>query len=198
MIDIKKLTENPEEYKRCLKIRGWATDYVDKILLLDKDRRDLISKVEKLRADKKQKSQDFGKAKKEGKDVSSLEKEIKDIDSSMGDSEKKLEEVQTACNNILLTTPNYLSSDVPEGSDSSANKVIREWGKKPEFNFTPKDHVDLGEALEIIDFKRAVKVTGARFVFMCGMGARLERAVINFMLDTHTKQSGYKEILLHS
>ena len=94
-----------------------------------------------------------------------------------------------------MTVPNYLLSDVPEGKDSSSNTVIREWGKKPDLKFTPKDHVDLGEDLGIIDFKRAGKVTGARFVFMCGAGAKLERALINFMLDTHTKEHGYKELL---
>ena len=94
-----------------------------------------------------------------------------------------------------MSTPNYLLADIPVGKDSSANTVIRTWGKKPEFTFKPKDHVDLGEGLEIIDFKRAGKVTGARFVFMCGDGAKLERSIINLMLDLHTKKHGYKELL---
>ncbi|MFH1223688.1 MAG: serine--tRNA ligase [Pseudomonadota bacterium] len=194
MIDVKKLTENPEEYKKCLQDRGWETSYVDKIIALDAERRELLSGVEKLRADKKLKSQEFGKLKKEGKDTSELEKSIKEMDATMVTSEQRLSDVQAQCDQILLTTPNYLQADVPVGKDSSFNKVVREWGKKPEFNFKPKDHVDLGESLGIIDFKRAGKVTGARFVFMCGAGARLERAVINFMLDTHTKQHGYKEM----
>ena len=97
---------------------------------------------------------------------------------------------------ILLTIPNYTQPDVPIGNDATQNKVVRSWGEKPVFDFfKPKDHVDLGEGLGIIDLKRAGKVTGARFVFMCGMGAKLERSLINFMLDTHTKQHGYSEML---
>jgi len=195
MIDVKKLIDDPESYKKCLKARGWETNYVDKIISLDTERRELITKVEKLRSDKKQKSQEFGKLKKDGKDTSSLDKILFATDTDLSSSEQKLTDVQTKCDEILMTTPNYLLPDVPEGTDTSYNKVIREWGKKPEFSFAPKDHVDLGESLGIIDFKRAGKVTGARFVFMCGLGAALERALINFMLDTHTKHHGYKEIL---
>jgi seryl-tRNA synthetase len=195
MIDVKKLMENPDEYKKCLKLRGQDVFTVDEILKLDSERRELISKVEKLRNDKNIKSKDFGKLKKEGQDTSELEKVIKQITDELTNSETKLNDTQTRCDNILLTTPNYLLPDVPEGKDASANKVVREWGKKPELSFKPKDHVDLGESLGIIDFKRAGKVTGARFVFMCGLGAKLERSLINFMLDTHIQKHGYKEIL---
>ncbi len=195
MIDVRKLIENPEEYKKCLKLRGWDPSVVDEILKLDAERRDLISTVERLRSEKNVKSKDFGKLKKEGKDTSELDAAIKQITTDTVNSESKLNEVQAKCDNLLLTTPNYLLSDVPEGKDAADNKVVREWGKKPELAFKPKDHVDLGESLGIIDFKRAGKVTGARFVFMCGLGARLERSLINFMLDTHIKQHGYKELL---
>ena len=194
MIDAKKLIENPDDYKRSLKLRGADPSVVDQILKSDLDRRELISTVEKLRGEKNLKSKDFGKLKKEGQDTSALEKTIKQITESLEKAEVSLNEIQTKCDSILLTTPNYLLPDVPEGKDSSFNKVVREWGKKPELTFKPKDHVDLGESLGIIDFKRAGKVTGARFVFMCGLGARLERALINFMLDTHAK-NGYSEIL---
>lgn len=195
MIDVKKLTENPSEYKRCLELRGWDPSIVDEVIKLDIERRELITKVERLRGEKNLKSKDFGKLKKEGSDTSELERTIKGITDDLAGSEVKLTEIQTKCDSILLTTPNYLLSDVPAGKDASANKVVREWGKKPEFKFKPKDHVDLGEGLGIIDFKRAGKVTGARFVFMCGLGAKLERSLINFMLDTHTKSHGYTELL---
>jgi len=195
MIDIKRLTENPEEYKQCLRNRGADPDPVDKLIVLDKERRELISKVESLRNEKNLKSKDFGKLKREGGDTSSLDKEIKNITSSLESGDVKLVETQKALDQILLTIPNYLQPDVPVGKDPSDNKVIRSWGEKPVFIFQPKDHVDLGESLGIIDLKRAVKVTGARFVFMCGLGARLERALISFMLDTHTGQHGYSEIL---
>mgnify|MGYP001810037192 CR=1 FL=1 len=194
MIDVKKLLDNPEEYKRSLKLRGSDPSVVDEILKLDLQRRDIITKVEKLRNDKNIKSKEFGNLKKEKKDTSELEKIIKQITDDLVSSESGLQQIQTACDALLLTTPNYLLPDVPEGKDSSNNKVVREWGKKPEMSFKPKDHVDLGESLGIIDFKRAGKVTGARFVFMCGLGARLERSVINFMMDTHAK-NGYSEIL---
>ena len=195
MIDPKRFSENPDEYKRCLTIRGWETSHADKMFSLDKERRETISKVEKLRNEKKQKSQDFGLAKKTGKDTSLIEQEIKKIDQELSSLESCLTTIQTDFEAIAMSVPNYLLPDVPEGKDASQNKVIREWGKKPELSFTPKDHVDLGEDLNIIDFKRAGKVTGARFVFMCGLGAKLERSLINFMLDTHTKESGYKELL---
>ncbi len=196
MIDIKRLTENPEEYKVCLRNRGQSIDAIDKLISLDKERRELISSAEALRNDKNQKSKEFGKLKKEGSDTSLLEKEIKGINTSIDTAEAKLSQTQTAVDQILLTIPNYIQVDVPVGPDATHNKVIRTWGEKPNFSsFKPKDHVDLGESLGIIDFKRAGKVTGARFVFMCGMGAKLERALINFMLDTHTKQHGYKEML---
>lgn len=195
MIDVKKLIENPEEYKKVLKMRGSQIGPVDKIIELDGQRRELIAKVESLRAQKNTKSKEFGQFKKEGKDTSSLDKEIKNINDELGFSDEKLKLYQDDLDRIVLSIPNYLLPDVPDGLDSSQNKLIREWGKKPELNFTPKDHVDLGESLGIIDFKRAGKVTGARFVFMCGLGARLERSLISFMLDTHTRDHGYKEIL---
>ncbi len=195
MIDIKRLTENPEEYKQCLKNRGWEVDSVDKLISLDKERRELISKVEALRSEKNLKSKDFGKIKKEGGDTSILDNEIKNITATMEEDDKRLAHTQAALDQILLTIPNYLQAETPVGKDASENKVIRTWGEKPILNFKPKDHVDLGEGLGIIDFKRAGKVTGARFVFMCGLGAKLERSIINFMLDTHTKQHGYSEIL---
>ncbi len=195
MIDLKKFSENPEEYKKCLSIRGWDASIADTIFSLDKERKEIIAKVEKARNEKKQKSQDFGKAKKSGQDTSNIEIEIKNIDAELSSSEEELTKVQLEFDSVVMTVPNYLLSDVPEGKDSSSNTVIREWGKKPDLKFTPKDHVDLGEDLGIIDFKRAGKVTGARFVFMCGAGAKLERALINFMLDTHTKEHGYKELL---
>ena len=194
MIDAKKLIENPDAYKRSLKLRGSDPSVVDQILKSDLDRRELISTVEKLRSEKNLKSKDFGKLKKEGQDTYELEKTIKQITEALVKAEASLNEIQAKCDSILLTTPNYLLPDVPEGKDSSFNKVVREWGKKPELAFKPKDHVDLGESLGIIDFKRAGKVTGARFVFMCGLGARLERSLISFMLDTHVKH-GYSEIL---
>ena len=195
MIDIKRLTENPEEYKQCLKNRGWEIDSVDKLISLDKERRELISKVEALRSEKNIKSKDFGKIKKEGGDTSVLDNEIKSITATMEEDDKRLAHTQGTLDQILLTIPNYLQTETPVGKDATQNKIIRTWGEKPVLNFQPKDHVDLGEALGILDFKRAGKVTGARFVFMCGLGAKLERSLINFMLDTHTKQHGYSEML---
>lgn len=195
MIDPKRFSENPEEYKKCLLQRGWDTTQADKMFTLDKERREIITKVERSRNEKKQKSQDFGKAKKAGQDTSNIELEIKKIDQELSLSEEQLNKIQVEFDSIAMSVPNYLLSDVPEGKDSSQNIVVREWGTKPVLTFTPKDHVDIGEDLGIIDFKRAGKVTGARFVFMCGLGASLERALINFMLDTHTKESGYKELL---
>ena len=195
MIDLKRLSENPNEYKDSLSARGSETTIVDKIVDIDKERRELITNVEKLRNEKKQKSQEFAKAKKASQDTSLIEQDIKKIDNQLAELDSKLEKAQKELDSLILSIPNYLLPDVPKGKESSDNKVIRTWGDKPKLDFNPKDHVDIGEELGIIDFKRAGKVTGARFVFMCGLGAKLERALINFMLDTHTKESGYKELL---
>lgn len=195
MIDVKKLTEEPQKYKQCLIARGHDETPVDKIITLDKNRRDLIIKVESLRNEKKTKSKEFGQLKKTGSDTTNLEKEIKSIDVLITEYDSSLGAIEQELDSIILNLPNYLQEDVPIGKDASCNKVVRSWGKKPEFSFKVKDHVDLGEKLGIIDFKRAGKVTGARFVFMCGLGARLERALINFMMELHVSKSGYKEIL---
>lgn len=195
MIDPKRFLENPEEYKKHLSARGMDASIADKMHSLDKERRELISKVEGLRNEKKQKSQDFGKAKKAGQDTSAIDSDIKKLDSELSSSEEELNKIQKHFDDIAMSVPNYLLPDVPVGNDETHNKVIREWGEKKTFNFKTKDHVDIGENLDIIDFKRAGKVTGARFVFMNGLGAKLERSLINFMIDTHTKEHGYKELL---
>lgn len=129
MIDVKKLIENPEEYKKVLKMRGSQIGPVDKIIELDGQRRELIAKVESLRAQKNTKSKEFGQFKKEGKDTSSLDKEIKNINDELGFSDEKLKLYQDDLDRIVLSIPNYLLPDVPDGLDSSQNKLIREWEK---------------------------------------------------------------------
>jgi seryl-tRNA synthetase len=193
MIDVKKLEENPNEYKTYLKNRNYKDNLVDNLLDITKERKSLLFKVENLRNQKKIESKNFGELKKKKEDTSKLEEVIKNIDIELKKLEENLDKIEVKYTDLSLNIPNILLN-VPVGKSEEDNVVVRTWGKKPEFDFTPKDHVEIGEKLDIIDLKRASKVTGARFVFMKGIGAKIERALISFMLDTHSK-NGYTEIM---
>jgi seryl-tRNA synthetase len=196
MINIKDLENNPNKFKENLKNRNFDDiTIIDEIIKLSKERKALITEVESLRNKKKEISKKFGENKKEGKSTSSLEQKISANSKKSKENEEKLKNIEEEYNNKILFVPNILLDSTPIGKDEKDNKEIRTWGKKPKFNFNPKDHIELGEMKDIIDLKRATKVTGSRFTFMKGLGARLERSLINFMLDIHTKENAYQEIL---
>ena len=187
------LRENADDYRQALKKRGLDVD-IDRFLDLDAERRRIIVQVETLKNQRNVASQEIAKLKKNKQDASPQIDAMKRV----GDEIKRLDErlggIESDLRNLELYFPNVPHESVPVGADESANRVERTWGEKPEFNFTPKAHWDIGEALGILDFDRAAKITGARFSILYGMAAKLNRALMDFMLDLHGDQ-GYTEIL---
>jgi seryl-tRNA synthetase len=194
MLDIKFIRENQELVKQMLERRG-SDLKLQSILALDKVRRKVIQEVESLKHERKLASDQIAQMKKSGEDASEtitrmrqVSQRIKELDQQLGEAEGELQR-------FLLLIPNVPHESVPVGKDEQDNPVVKRWGEIAEFSFTPKPHWELGEALGILDFERAAKMTGARFTLYWGLGARLERALINFMLDLHTSKHGYLEVL---
>jgi seryl-tRNA synthetase len=195
MIDIKLVREETETVKDALRKRGEETAILDKLLKIEAERRDLLRVVEEERQLRNRLSQDIGNLKKDGKDTSDIMSQAKEISGHITDKEGLLRELESRAKYELLIIPNIPDESVPVGKDENENVELRNWGKWPEFSFEPKNHWEIGEALGILDFERAGKIAGARFVITSGAGARLERSLINFMLDLHTEEHGYTEIL---
>jgi len=172
--------------------RGFSLD-TDAIRSLDARRKDAQVRTQELQAERNAKSREIGRAKAAGQDVQSLLDAVAHLGDELKAAETELETIQADWLAIALTTPNIPHASVPDGRDEHDNREERRWGEPRRFDFAPKDHVDLGAALGLMDFEAAVKLTGARFVVMAGPLARLHRALIQFMLDTHTTQHGYTE-----
>ncbi|GAB6073227.1 serine--tRNA ligase [Venenivibrio stagnispumantis] len=195
MIDIKLIRENPEFVKERLGRRDKKyADMIDEVLKLDKERRELLVNIESLRAERNEKSKLFPIYKKEGKDTSQIQQRVKEIGELIKRDEERLKQVEEELENILLYIPNMPAEDVPIGKDENDNVEIRRWGEPRKFDFEPIPHWEIGEKLGILDFDRGAKLSGARFTVMFKEAARLERALINFMLDIHTKEHGYTEV----
>jgi len=194
MLDIKLIKENPEFFKERLATRG--KDFsaeIDKLLSLDADRRALIADTEARRAKQNAISKEIPKLKKEGKDTTAIFAEMKERSDSVKADTDKISAIDTEIEDILLSIPNTPSETVPVGADDTENVEVRRVGAPKEFGFEPLAHWDIGKNLDILDPDTAAKVTGTRFHFYKGLGARLERAVINYYLDTHTS-NGYTEV----
>ena len=191
MLDIKFIRENPDVVREALQNRH-SGDSIDDILALDERRRVLIVEVEGMKAKRNEVSKEIGRTKAKPpallEEMRKIGDHIKALDEQVASIEKDLYD-------RLLRIPNLQHQSVPIGAGSEDNKVIRQWGQQKRFDFDPKPHWDLGEALDIIDFERGVKLSGTRFYVLKGRGAQLQRAVINFMLDLHVKEHGYTEIL---
>ena len=197
MLDIKLIRENPDFVKERLKTRDEALVFViDEILTVDKERRKLIAEVEQLKAEKNKLSKEIGKLFKEGKkeEAQKAKEEVVAKNERIECLEKELKEVEKRFNNLLLTVPNLPYESVPVGKDESENVEVRRWGEPRKFDFEPLPHWEIGEKLGILDFERGAKLSGSRFTVMFKEAARLERALINFMLDIHTKEHGYTEV----
>lgn len=194
MLDVKFLRENLEEIERRLKTRGGAID-LSGFKQLDAQRRSLLTEAEALRARRNAVSEEIAKLKKEKKDASALIAEMQEEGAKLKALDADVAKVEEELSNFLLVVPNVPHPSVPVGKDSNDNPVIRTWGNAPDFKFSPREHDEVGEALGILDFERAGKISGARFSLLVGAGALLERALINFMLDLHTRQHGYTEVL---
>ncbi|WP_456325728.1 serine--tRNA ligase [Desulfonauticus submarinus] len=194
MLDLKFVRKNLDVVKEALIKRNMDFQW-DEFLSLDEERRSLIHRVEKLKEERNRSSQEVAQKKKKQEDVQELVERLSTISKEIKELDAKLRKIDEKFNNILLTIPNIPHSSVPIGKDEGENKVIKVWGDVPKFNFQPKEHWEIGKILQGLDFSRAAKLTGSRFVVMWGWAAKLERALINFMLDIHTKEHGYLEIL---
>lgn len=195
MIDIKLIRENVEEVIKRLNTRGGDFSYLRNVVKLDEERRKYIAKVEELKNFRNDKSKMIGLYKKEGKDLTPLMKEVDGIGKQISELDVSVSTAEKKIKDIMDIVPNLPSLKVSVGRDEKDNKEVRKYGGLPKFTFKPKPHWDLATSLDIIDFDRAAKITGARFAIYKGLGAKLERALINFMLDLHTTEHGYKEIL---
>ncbi len=196
MLDIKILRNNTIKVKEGIRKRGnKVDDIIDRFLLLDSEKREILKEVEILRYKRNITSQRIGKAQKEGIDVNNEKIEVQNVSKKIKELEAKLREVEDIITPILLSIPNIPHDSVPYGEDSKDNLEIKKWGEKPKFNFEPKPHWEIGEYLDILDFKRGSKITGARFTLYKNIGAALERALINFMIDINVKEGGYVEML---
>ena len=192
MLDIRMIRSNPDEVKRRLGRRGQEFR-IDEIISLDEKRRELLTQVEELKNRKNKVSEEVAKLKKAKENADALIVEMREVSDKIKEDDDKVRELEEQINGILLTMPNMPSDRTPEGASEEDNQELRKWGEPTTFEYEPKAHWDIGEGLGILDFATAGKVTGARFTFYKGLGARLERALINFFLDTHTDH-GYTEI----
>jgi seryl-tRNA synthetase len=177
-----------------METRGIVIDW-EEFVSLDRERRGVLSRLEKLKEEKNRRSGEIGITKKTGADATQLMREVEELSGQIRDLERPLTEVEGRFEHFMLTVPNLPNSDVRVGKDSGDNREVRRWGAPPKFDFPARNHWEIGEELDILDFQRAAKLAGARFVIYKGPAARLERALINFMLDLHTGEHGYKEMI---
>ena len=194
MLEAKYIREHLDEVRERLALRGQAIN-LDQFILIDGERRKTIQEWERLRALQKKVSDEVSKKKREGQDASGLIEEMKKVSQDLKGLDGVVEEKEKILQDSLLTIPNLPHASVPAGKDPSDNVEVKRWGEIPKFDFKPKPHWDLGEELGILDFKNGAKITGARFTLYWDLGAKLERALINFMLDLHTREHGYREVL---
>ncbi|NQS99561.1 MAG: serine--tRNA ligase [Candidatus Omnitrophica bacterium] len=195
MLDIKHIRENPDVIKVALKDRGLKLD-LDVLLKLDAEKRKLTLEMEDLLHKKNRLSDQIAQVMVESKDkAKALIAESKSYSQKIAEIKAKVEEIQPKLANIVLNIPNVCHESVPIGSGPKDNKVVRSWGKRLKPKFKLRNHLEIAEHLGIIDFARATKITGSNFILFIGAGARLERALLNFMLDLHTKKHGYTEVL---
>ena len=193
MLDLKFVRENPQIVKEAIALKSEPAD-LDRLLELDRERRRLLQKTEELKQLRNRVSREIGRAGTDPAAVQQKKEEMRRVSTRIKEFDDGLRRFDEEMEKIALRLPNIPDPAVPPGKDEADNKEIRAWGTPPEFSFTPQPHWDLGEALGILDFPRAGKIAGSRFALYCGDGARLERALINFMLDLHTGEHGYREI----
>jgi len=194
MLDIKLLRDHLDDVKARMSTRGIPVDW-DQFVSLDRERRDAVANIERLKEKKNRLSGEIGKLKKSGADASALMREVEELSEAIRSSEGPLANIEARFEQLMLTLPNLPHASVKVGKDEHDNREVRRWGEPPKFGFAPKNHWDIGEELGILDFARAAKIAGARFAVYRDAGAKLERALINFMLDLHTGENGYKEML---
>lgn len=195
MLDLKFVRKNPDLVKEGLKKRYSGPELIDKFLEVDEVRRQKIVLAEQMKNERNTVSGEIGRLKKAGLNAEEMVLKMRETSQKIKEADEEIRGIEEELHQLLLAIPNLPHQSVPIGADESANQEVRCWGTPTEFGFKPQAHWDIGEELGILDFERAAKVTGARFVFYRGWGARLERALINFMLDVHTREHGYVELL---
>lgn len=193
MLDLRRIRTNPEEVREGLRSRG-VTGVVEKVAALDEKRRELIVKTETLKAQRNEVSKQIPVMKKAGQDTAALLEEMKQVAEEVKGIDAELAKIDDEITGILLSTPNVPLADVPVGESDKDNREIRRWGEPRKFEYDPQAHWDIGTSLGILDFETAAMVTGARFVFYKGLGSRLERSLVSFMLDLHTLEGPYTEV----
>lgn len=195
MLDIKRVRSDPDGVRTSLANRGGRfLPKFEELLTLDSALRSVQAEVEPLRARRNQAAEEIGRLKREKKDAAPLLKEMEELKERMKTLEARTAESDAAVQAALLELPNIPLASVPPGRGAEENREVRQWGTPRSFGFKPKDHQELGEKLGMMDFTRSAKISGARFALLTGVGARLERALINFMLDMHTTEHGYTEV----
>ncbi len=194
MLDVKLMRENLDEVKTRMATRGAEIDW-NEFGAVDRERREALANIERLKEKKNRLSGEIGKIKKNAGDATALMRDVEEVSEDIRTAEGPLAEIEARFEQFMLTLPNLPNPGVPVGKNADDNKEIRRWGDLPKFDFEPKNHWDIGEELGILDFERAAKIAGARFAVYRDAGARLERALINFMLDLHTQEHGYKEMI---
>ena len=193
MLDIKRIRQNPQELIDALKNRNSTLD-VTELLDLDQKRREALGQVEALKNKRTTESKKIGQIMKQGGDAEAIKEEMRQLGDQIADLDKQVAAIDEKINYILMRLPNYPHASVPIGKDDTENVEQRRWGEPRQFEWTPKAHWDIGTDLGILDFESAAKISGARFTVYKGLGARLERAVINFYMDTHAAD-GFTEVL---
>lgn len=197
MLDLHFVRENLETVKNALQNRNFPVESLDDFVRLDETRRRIIGEADKLNQTRNASSKEIGALVQSGKKAEADQKkaEVADLKNKQTELEKQRDDAEAKMRDLLSHLPNIPQPDVPVGADEAANSEIRRFSEPREFDFEPRDHVDLGEGLGILDLERATKIAGSRFAILNGAGARLERALVNFMLDVHTTEHGYTETL---
>ncbi len=196
MLDIKKIEKNPDKFRETLKKRQQSDSIVDELLEMIKTSKKKLSKIEELRSLRNKESKEIGLllANQQIEEVEKRKEITKKINEEIEKLEKEYNTLNEQLENLLLTLPNWLDPEVPYGEDASKNVIIKEHGQIPQFSFKPKTHYEIGEQMGIIDFEKGIQLAGSRFYTYFDLGAKLERAIMNFMLDLHTQKNGYKEV----
>src|SRR5690606_20320145 len=197
MLDLNFVRENLESVREALANRNFPADAMAEFAELDEKRRRVIGESDSINQQRNAASKETGTSRQAGDREAAEAKtsEVAGLKTRQTELENERDEAEATMRELLANLPNIPSADVPVGADETANVEIRKWGEPRKFDFEIKDHVDLGESLGILDLERAVKIAGARFSILFGAGARLERALVNFMLDVHTQEHGYTETL---
>jgi len=194
MLDIKLLRDQLDQVKERIATRGAKIDW-EEFAVVDLERREALAKWERMKEKKNQLSGEIGKLKKSGRDATSLMQEVEQLSQAIREGEGPLAEIEKRFERVMLWIPNLPHPSVPLGTGAEGNREVRRWGEIPKFDFSPKNHWEIGEELGILDFARAAKIAASRFALYYGQGALLERALINFMLDLHTRERGYQEVI---